>query len=371
MMFRYTRPGHKTEIKFFFFMAKQQILQQSVSCWSKDHTRDFLTLTKARLPVDGPRGSFAEYVEWVQYWSKMTYCSPSAPLMRTSPSPLQPQSPARCRMARAYRENQGRAIARGWFRPRAWAQNSLLSEPETASIIGLLVKFVRMDWSPALPRLVQRVLEDLLFGVLDEEILLHGSTRGFLVISSPLLLDLSAPPQASKPRTPPQPYNPSAPSPWTAISQAWQGSLVPLALPRTSEPAFSSFPLSSASVGVLLPSGCTIVLAPTLSALVMPACTSTLPSWPSTSPWLFDLGLHLSQSSPWFQLASPPRFLPPSAPLWTFIPSWLWVILLLWLLPPLSPPWSSPCPPPETPSLCLFLFLSLFLSFFLSLEEEL
>ncbi|XDV14918.1 hypothetical protein PO909_015086 [Leuciscus waleckii] len=118
-----------------------------------------------------------------------------------------------------------------------------------------------------------------------------------------------APPWASEPWTPPQPVNPSSPAwlhapsapPWSVIPQALSCSLIPL-VPRTSgplaTPRLSTLRLHQA----LLPSGFTVVLTPTGSALVclvQQDCSSTLAlhsigvtqglrplgfTWVSTSP---------------------------------------------------------------------------------------
>lgn len=84
--------------------------------------------SKARLPVDGPRGSFAEYVELVllRFESPFTIChtvednaSPTLDPEPSQPAAKQPESIADS----SHCEARVRAIARGYFSPRACAQH--------------------------------------------------------------------------------------------------------------------------------------------------------------------------------------------------------------------------------------------------------
>lgn len=111
----------------------------------------------------------------------------------------------------------------------------------------------------------------------------------------------------------------------------------------------------SGSVGLLYPSGFTIVLIPTISVLVCQAhiSTSVTPTCGSSPPPAPSQSI-VSLVLPGLSTKAPPWILPPLVPLWAFIRILLRVILLLllsllwvhpssppWFLPPLTPLWSS------------------------------
>ncbi|KAI2645558.1 Opioid growth factor receptor [Labeo rohita] len=323
--------------------------------------------TKAQLSGEGPRESFANYIEWVLVSCRSSLTTEDDTSPTQDPEPSQP--------APRHAEFEPEPTADDEPEPRA-TESKIATEPEpytsdqvrepaTTTTTGeCKMEQVRAMESPAHCTTAGGELEDNSGDLIDFSTEVLENNSGDLIdffteistchiipafhhlcsglaaglpasigvraggslssASSFRVQNSAAPPRLSAPSSPSSPIGPPAPlgslvfpaPPWSVVVSSSPQDSVPLAAPRHSVPPAlwtSSLPPAQ----------------PPSSVAPAPPQTSGSPPWPSgssVSPWIFG--------SP-----SPPRAPPPAAPPPSVGPLESSAFPPPWLLPPSAPPW--------------------------------